>query len=46
MSAEIPQFKGISFAGIPADGAILDGSAFANEKFREGKTLHYTPANA
>jgi NADH-quinone oxidoreductase subunit G len=46
MSAEIPQFKGVTFAGIPADGALLDGSAFASEKFREGKTLHYTPANA
>ena len=46
MSAEIPQFKDISFDKIPSDGQILDGSAFAGEKFREGKTLHYTPAGA
>jgi len=46
MSAEIPQFKDISFDRIPADGQLLDGSVFASEKFREGKTLHYAPANA
>jgi NADH-quinone oxidoreductase subunit G len=46
MSAEIPQFKDISFDKIPSSGQLLDGSAYSGEKFREAKTLHYEPANA
>jgi NADH-quinone oxidoreductase subunit G len=44
MSAEIPQFKGMTFNGIPSEGATIDASAFASEKFAEGKSLHYAPA--
>ncbi|MBN1404546.1 MAG: (2Fe-2S)-binding protein [Opitutales bacterium] len=46
ISAEVPQFAGVSYAGIPAEGLPVDGSAFAAQPFVEGKSLHYTPANA
>jgi NADH-quinone oxidoreductase subunit G len=44
MSAEIPQFKGMTFSNLPSEGQIIDASAFATEKFAEGKSLHYAPA--
>jgi NADH-quinone oxidoreductase subunit G len=44
IAASVAQFAGVSFAGIPADGLLVDGSAFANIAFVEGKTLHYSPA--
>jgi len=46
ISAEVPQFSGISFDAIPSDGQLLDGSAYAGEPFAEGKSLHYEPAGA
>jgi NADH-quinone oxidoreductase subunit G len=46
MSAEVPQFKDVSFDKIPSDGLLLDGSAFAGQKFPEGKSLHYAPVGA
>ena len=46
LSAEVPQFKDVSFDKIPSDGQQLDGSAFAGEKFAEGKSLHFAPAVA
>jgi len=45
LAAEIPSFRNLSFDRIPAEGVLIDGSAFASEKFREGKTLHFAPAN-
>ena len=46
LAAEVPAFKDLSFEKIPATGVILDGSAFAAEKFREGRSLHFAPAGA
>jgi len=46
LSAEVAPLKDQSYAKIPAEGVVIDGSAFANEKFREGKTLHFTPVSA
>ncbi len=42
MAADIPQFAGISFASIPAEGRPIDGSAFASQPFAEGKNLHFS----
>lgn len=36
-------FAGISFQSLSDQGAVLDGSAFDNLSFKEGKSLHFEP---
>ena len=44
ISEEIELFGERSFAALPPDGVVLDGTAFKHLPFCEGKTLHYEPA--
>ena len=36
--------KGISFADVPEDGLLIDGSKWSHLEFVEKKALNYTPA--
>ena len=45
LSVAVPQFSGVTFAGIPETGLLLDGSAFAALPFVEEETLHFKPAS-
>jgi len=44
ISAEIPVLAGLSYAKLPATGAVLDSAAWAGLPFVEGETLHFKPA--
>ena len=43
---ELPSFKDLSFANIPAEGIMVDGSAFSKLPFPETKSLKYDPEAA
>jgi NADH-quinone oxidoreductase subunit G len=44
LAAQVPALAGLSWATIPAEGRLIDGSAWAHEPFVEGETLHFKPA--
>jgi NADH-quinone oxidoreductase subunit G len=44
MARAIDVLQGITFAGIPATGRLLDGSRWAGLPFPEGPALHFQPA--
>ncbi|MDP0499785.1 MAG: 2Fe-2S iron-sulfur cluster-binding protein [Verrucomicrobiota bacterium JB022] len=44
LAAEVPELAGLRYQDIPGTGKVLDASRFAQVPFREGKSLHYTPA--
>ena len=46
IASSISLFEGLSFKAIPDTGALLDGSAFEELPFVEGKTLHFEPKAA
>jgi NADH-quinone oxidoreductase subunit G len=43
LAAAVPALAGISYAGIPGSGLLLDGSPWAGLPFIEGETLHFKP---
>ena len=43
IAAEGIVFEGITFQGLSDGGQVLDGSAFENIPFKEGKSLKYEP---
>ncbi len=45
MSKDIPAFSGLTFKNIPADGHLLDASAYNELSFCEGEGWHYQPAS-
>ena len=45
-SPEVPAFEGINFSSIPADGQVIDSSAFAKLAFPEMKSLKFEPINS
>ncbi|TVR47104.1 MAG: ferredoxin [Puniceicoccaceae bacterium] len=44
MAAEIAAFRGMTFAGIPDDGVVVEAGRLAELPFVEGESLHYKPA--
>jgi NADH-quinone oxidoreductase subunit G len=46
MRAEVPEFDGMTFEGIPATGALVSGERFAAIAFVEAKGLHFEPQPA
>ncbi|MBX3736679.1 MAG: (2Fe-2S)-binding protein [Candidatus Didemnitutus sp.] len=44
LAAEAPVLAGLSYAKLPATGAVLDSAAWAGLPFVEGETLHFKPA--
>ncbi len=44
LASEVSVFDGVSFESISPEGVQVDGSAFKDLPFCEGKTLHYDPA--
>lgn len=46
ISAELPIFGGITYAGLSDLGQLLDAGALAALSYPEGKTLHFEPALA
>ncbi|KAF0095540.1 MAG: NADH-quinone oxidoreductase subunit G [Puniceicoccaceae bacterium 5H] len=44
MAEEIAEFSGLRYQDIPKTGKVLDGSRFDKLPFREGASLHFTPA--
>jgi len=44
LAAEVPALAGLSYAKLPATGAVLDCAAWAGLPFVEGETLHFKPA--
>jgi NADH-quinone oxidoreductase subunit G len=44
IAAEVNPLAGLSHAKVPADGQLLDASAWASLPFCEGETLHFKPA--
>jgi NADH-quinone oxidoreductase subunit G len=45
MSAEVPEFEGLSYNGIPASGVLVKADRFADLPFVEGASLHFEPAS-
>lgn len=43
LSAEIPLLAGLSYAGLPETGVLLDGSSWKHLPFPEGASLHFQP---
>jgi NADH-quinone oxidoreductase subunit G len=46
MSAEVPEFAGLSYAAIPDGGTVVNGDRFDGIPFIEGKGLHFEPKTA
>ncbi|MBA3849949.1 MAG: ferredoxin [Opitutus sp.] len=44
LGAEVPVLAGVSHAKLPADGQVLDHTAWAGLPFAEGESLHFKPA--
>lgn len=44
LAAEVKPLAGLSYGKVPADGQLLDASAWAGLPFCEGETLHFKPA--
>ncbi len=44
ISAGVKTLAGLSYTTIPATGALLDSTPWADLPFTEGETLHYKPA--
>ena len=45
MSTEVAGLSGVSYRTLPKEGLLLDGSAFQDLPFPEGKSLHFDPAS-
>lgn len=46
MANDIPEFKGLDYAGIPSTGVVVDDGRFAHLPFIEGKSFHFEPKQA
>jgi NADH-quinone oxidoreductase subunit G len=46
LAAAVPALAGVTFAGLPETGRLLDAAPFAHLPFAEGETLHHRPAAA
>jgi NADH-quinone oxidoreductase subunit G len=46
IAEEISILTGVSFAGLPEEGLLLNATDFANLPFAEAETLHYKPVAA
>ena len=46
MNKAVPEFQGMTFAGIPATGSLVSDERFSQLPFVEGRGLHFEPRTA